>query len=373
MRQTRSILANSILASMLFLAACSSQSSTGNAAPTFAATPTGTSLPTIAPTATPNITMAKDAFKDKKQITLPLKTPSGAAFYPQSVAPDGSFIVGTATIHDQLSQSEFDIVQYAFSTKTFTTLRQLKNQFYPMALTDGRYVAWMNPGTFTGGPSDNTGSEVGYDDLTTGNIVTLASKTQGLVAVPNGEFALTHGKLIWGKIGSTFQEQPLVVTDLASNTTTTLTPSLSTSNTYPIQDDYPYICLDVAQPTQNSYMFINLQTLQQKIVDEPGPTLIADGMLYTANNNAFQVAPNPLSPTSPTSPTSLNIPPYFAINSFQATNGHLFAGMINNTPALWDQDTGQIIGTPNSNEGFLLTGSFLFYGSTQTQLTLVYL
>jgi hypothetical protein len=177
---------------------------------------------------------------------LPINQVYGANWHPVAVTPalsdgqyfgvddvtsDGRYVVGVVGVAHP-SDTTPDIVG------VYDTYSQTMRPVYAdkdagaVVKTDGRYVAWISPSAYTGGPGPVL-QDVGYADLQTGAKTILASHA-AITVVPNGNFAVDHGYFVYMK------DRAFFAVNMATGATTALP---ITGLGYP-QLQWPYLLYD---------------------------------------------------------------------------------------------------------------------------------
>ncbi len=131
-------------------------------------------------------------------------------------------------------------------TQQFIAMAQVPAGENAGVKTDGRYIVWMTPGAYTGGPGPNM-TNIGVIDTATGkSSLILSSPT--MIAAPNGAFAVSHGLLIWTQFGALGISDPhvtLQLTNLANLTTTVFAANVpASSSEAALSFAYPYLYYD---------------------------------------------------------------------------------------------------------------------------------
>lgn len=200
-------------------------------------TPTATPLPSLVTAVWPAA-----AFSHSQPIV------GGSYFQLDDITNDGRLIGALASANDPHQPMSIGYIDPA--SQKFKVLAQGPADNSVVAHTDGRYIAWMSPSGFTGGPGGNFTTS-GFIDMATGKATTLIASSK-LVAAPNGHFAVDHGFLAWVGLPATLAQQTVTInlTNLGTGTTIAVAKNVASPGTdAQVELAYPYLLYDTTEST----------------------------------------------------------------------------------------------------------------------------
>ncbi len=298
-------------------------------------------VPTSIPTLTPVPTFSPELAWGQHYDTLvsPLLA-GGMQIYVEDISPDAHTLVGIVSPQGNSTGKQTFIGSVDVNTHAVTDWYDIPLDASPNCETDGRYIAWISPSAYTGGPGGPPHQIVGYVDTQTGRVTTLYDGYT-LYAEPNNFFAVTHGYFFWGKSGNI---AVLEATNMANGTTQTIPSPANSSNlnlVLPIVS-WPYVLLpyqgyaydmDTGQGITPAQLDATQITNQYETVAISGTTLfVRDRQGHIQEFDHFDQSGGP----------GIPIPMVVSANAEISANARLLIGLAQ----VWDRSQRRIIELP---------------------------
>ena len=212
------------------------------------------------------------------QYTISLAGTPG--FVPYDIAPDGSFIAGY--IRQSATSTTFPIETITTSTSktqqlATTTIDFTRVHFGTLIRTDGRYIAWIKDG--------NPEQIVALD--TQNGQTSIVAESQPADSYLD-LLQIDQGRGLWLKRSANqINTSTLLITDLATNTTTTL---LQIQRLESMQVDWPFAFYTADVHTGNGFELTsylrNLVTGTTIMPPDGGETILSDTTMFSLNMSA---------------------------------------------------------------------------------------